>query len=458
MGGPSTARLSPLQVLGNKHVVVSGSFDLGATDVKASFDCDVPSTNVNTVVEATSAGLAGNSLTIATVADAALTKASLDLQTGGGCTNLDTVVEAHTAGTGGNSITIETVGDAALDAAELDFAAEGCTNLDTVIEFATGGTAGNAWKVNVFAGSGGGEGVNVNEDTTNHILTVMYETGVSTVANFETAIGTTTNFVVGTGGTGTNVLGAGDVVHQASMAGGTPQQSITVGSGAVVIHFEPGASTVADVEALIAALAGADDIVDVKTPGTGASVLASPDDVMAATNLASGADQQYAAVSGNDLTIHYESGATTVTNFEALITALAGSDDIIGIKTAGTGSNVLTAPGDTWAKTNGALAGGMATDSITAPKPGSQSFTVARTTTGTYTVTMKNKIATLISCAATLQLTTAADQYEINGTVSTSAGTMIFFVWDKSTGALADPPIAAGDRLNFVAVYENSMI
>jgi len=59
---------------------------------------------------------------------------------------------------------------------------------------------------------------------------------------------------------------------------------------------------------------------------------------------------------GSALTIHYESGVSTVANVETAIAALAGADDLIGVKTAGTAATVLTAPADNFSAT--ALAGG----------------------------------------------------------------------------------------------------
>lgn len=49
--------------------------------------------------------------------------------------------------------------------------------------------------------------------------------------------------------------------------------------------------------------------------------------------------------SGTAFTIHYESGVSTVADVDAAITALAGANDLIAVKTAGTGATVLTAPG-----------------------------------------------------------------------------------------------------------------
>ena len=58
----------------------------------------------------------------------------------------------------------------------------------------------------------------------------------------------------------------------------------------VYIHYKPGTSTVANVETAITALSGANDTIDVKTGGTGATVLAATDDEWAPVALATGTD------------------------------------------------------------------------------------------------------------------------------------------------------------------------
>lgn len=62
-------------------------------------------------------------------------------------------------------------------------------------------------------------------------------------------------------------------------------------------------------------------------------------------------------VAGNDLTVHYETGVSTVLQVENAIQALAGADNIIDVKTPGTPGTILTAPADNFALTN--LAGGV---------------------------------------------------------------------------------------------------
>jgi len=44
---------------------------------------------------------------------------------------------------------------------------------------------------------------------------------------------------------------------------------------------------------------------------------------------------------GNAFTFTYKGGTTTVANFEAAVAALTGDDQLIGVKTAGTGGNIL---------------------------------------------------------------------------------------------------------------------
>lgn len=90
-----------------------------------------------------------------------------------------------------------------------------------------------------------------------------------------------------------------DTIVKAKTAGGNDITIASVGDSGLgenvtiarvgndfTIHFEDGVSTVADVEAAIAALTGDDALIAVKTAGTGASVLVAPDDEFAAESLA----------------------------------------------------------------------------------------------------------------------------------------------------------------------------
>lgn len=75
--------------------------------------------------------------------------------------------------------------------------------------------------------------------------------------------------------------------------------------------------------------------------------------------------------SGTALNIHYESAVSTVSDVEAAIAALTGANKLIAVDVAGTGANILTAPGDDFAATN--LAGAAA-----------GAFTIPKSTPGLY--------------------------------------------------------------------------
>ncbi|MCK5805149.1 MAG: hypothetical protein KAI66_20120, partial [Lentisphaeria bacterium] len=117
--------------------------------------------------------------------------------------------------------------------ASLDFSAAGCGNLDTVIEAHIAGDAMNAWTVQVEGAAVPAMGVIISVDTVLKTVHIAFETAVSTVADVETAI---------------------------------------------------------------TALAGADDVIDVKTGGTGGNVLTIAADDLAATNLAGGQDDLTCAI------------------------------------------------------------------------------------------------------------------------------------------------------------------
>lgn len=82
---------------------------------------------------------------------------------------------------------------------------------------------------------------------------------------------------------------AGNAITFEAVADSGSGVTIEVAGAQVVVHFEDGVSTVADVEAAIAALAGPDDIIDVLTPGTPATVLTAAD-AIPESQLSGGAD------------------------------------------------------------------------------------------------------------------------------------------------------------------------
>lgn len=66
---------------------------------------------------------------------------------------------------------------------------------------------------------------------------------------------------------------------------------------------------------------------------------------------------------GNAFTFTYKGGTTTVGDFESAVTALAGADDLIAVKTSGTTTDVLSATLDLLSPT--ALAGGIDAHAVT---------------------------------------------------------------------------------------------
>lgn len=130
--------------------------------------------------------------------------------------------------------------------------------------------------------------------------------GTLAAGNLDTVVEATT---AGTAGNSITIAAAGD----SPPAGGV---TIARVGTTFIIHYETGVSTVANVEAAITALAGADDLFGVKTGGTGATVLAVATDDFAATALAggrSGFSTSVLATGGNISIFGSVNGATTLT-------------------------------------------------------------------------------------------------------------------------------------------------
>lgn len=127
----------------------------------------------------------------------------------------------------------------------------------------------------------------------------------------------------------------------------------------VVIHFETAVSTVGDVETAITATA---TLIQVKTAGTGATVLdAATDETAAPEPLVGGVDFGF-TVSGNDITLHFATGETLVSEVEAEIAADAAVAALMRVKTAGTTQAYeLVVTDDDFSATN--LTGGGVTSS-----------------------------------------------------------------------------------------------
>lgn len=215
-------------------------------------------------------------------------------------------------------------------AAELDLGTLATGNLDTVVQARTEGAIGN--------------GVTVAASGDNDPLTkASLDLSVPGSATLDTVI------EAHVGGA------AGNAITFATVADGAGGGSITRVGTAFTYHYQDGVSTVGDLETAITALAGADDLIDVKTAGTALNTINAPADTFAATPLAGGLDDEGVTIQevGTAVTIHYVDGESTVADVEAAITS---DSTLISVKTAGTGATVLSAGTDDFAATN--LAGG----------------------------------------------------------------------------------------------------
>lgn len=235
-----------------------------------------------------SGGIAAHKLTLTRRAWEPQKKAFLDLGTV--ATQLDTVVEAQTSGVGGNSITVASVASGTPAAkAELDMDAVGnSAHINTIVRAKLGGTAGNSITVEVTTGAPTAAGV-LTEVGTHVKIAIKITATASTVADVETLIGTSTLIEVKTAGTGATSLDATDAFDSVALTGGTAATaaSVTEVGSAVTLHYTSGATTVAQMEA---AIDGTSTLIEVKTPGTQSNVLLVGDDDFSATNLAHGAE------------------------------------------------------------------------------------------------------------------------------------------------------------------------
>ncbi len=93
---------------------------------------------------------------------------------------------------------------------------------------------------------------------------------------------------------------------------------------------------------------------------------------------------------GTAFTFTYKGGTTTVANFETAVTALAGTDDLIAVKTGGTGADILSATLDLLSPT--AFAGGLDQVDLNRkfePSKNAGHWSVHTIVTGTGTGTIK---------------------------------------------------------------------
>ncbi len=212
-------------------------------------------------------------------------------------------------------------------AAELDLGT--LSDLDTIVQAAADGSAGNDITVAAVGDSDILTKAELDLDTPS--------TNLDTIIQAHTA------------------GAAGNAITIRTVADGSGVGSFTRVGTALTFHYESGVTTVANFETAVGALAGADELIDVKTTGTAVNVLVAPGDTFAATPLAGGLDSEGVVIeeTGTDVVIHFETGVSTVADVEAAILA---DSTLLAVKTAGTGATVLTDPDDAFAATP--LAGG----------------------------------------------------------------------------------------------------
>lgn len=115
----------------------------------------------------------------------------------------------------------------------------------------------------------------------------------------------------------------------------------------------------------------------------------------------------------------------------------------------------------TLGKRRAVIAGSFApngSSAISAAGNKGRGFTVARTGTGTYTITLSEAWSQCDAAVASLQLATADDKFVTVGPIDMSAKTIVIYAWDISGGALADVAADANNRINFILVLRNSSI
>jgi hypothetical protein len=104
--------------------------------------------------------------------------------------------------------------------------------------------------------------------------------------------------------------------------------------------------------------------------------------------------------------------------------------------------------------------GSFAPDTANAPTTvKGAGFSVARTSTGLFTITLQDKYQHLIAGSLTLQLASGDDKILQLGAVDVvSAKTVQIRVWDISGGAVADIAANANNRINFLLILKNSTV
>lgn len=89
---------------------------------------------------------------------------------------------------------------------------------------------------------------------------------------------------------------------------------------------------------------------------------------------------------------------------------------------------------------------------------GKRGWTVARTSTGLFTITLDDVFPGLVTADATLRLATGDDKFAQLGTISLSSRTIQVRVWDISAAAVADVTADANNAIHWWALVTQSAV
>lgn len=164
----------------------------------------------------------------------------------------------------------------------------GVTNLTSVYRVKAAGAAGNSWVVTCIPHALSGHGVVLNEDDTNKVLTILYETGVSTAANIDTAIAGATYWEAATAAGGGAVSGQ---FYAKPVSGGRTETTwASYSSPKTTLNFIAATTTLTAAAAAINAISGGP--LSATIVGTAGTTYTTTSDALTATALTGGGTQK----------------------------------------------------------------------------------------------------------------------------------------------------------------------
>jgi len=237
----------------------------------------------------------------------------------------------------------------------------GVTNLTSVLRVKAAGAAGNSWTVNVIPHTIGSGGVVLHEDNTNKVLSILYESGVSTGANIDTAIGSSTYWEVKTAGGGGAV--SGQFYAEPVSGGRTETTWASYSYPKTTLNFIAATTTLTAAAAAINAISGG--VLVATIVGTAGTTYTTSTDALTATALAGGGTMQ-----GEGFNVLQVGAGTYRVTLDEILQAF---HTITATVQADTGKNLRAVVGpivqaskyfDIYTLTNATLTDGASTDRI----------------------------------------------------------------------------------------------